>query len=186
MPSFSNTDHPSTFHTSSNTYIAQHLLSTSNPTNCTSLGHTQQNVYGDESEEPPDPYIATRHPPKETFKAGPHFTTLHPSTDKDSKPANTYAQEPLQTKMSTHFGDLHSTWNNQRDPDVSQNFAAFSTLEIAPFPKGTSPWHFLFSATPLSLHKSNIGSANTLWDTRIWPFHYTLLHTDHGSKLTSP
>ena len=92
----------------------------------------------------------------------------------------------LQTGMSTHFGDLHSMWNNPRDPGASQNFAVFSTFETAPFPKGTSPWHFPFSATPLFRHKSNIGFANTSWDTRIWPFHCTLPHTDHGNKLTSP
>ena len=139
MPSFSNTDHPSTFHTSSSTYTAQHLLFTSNPTNFISLGHTQPNVYGDEYEEPPDHYTATRLPQNETFKAGPHFTTLPLSTDKDSKPANTYALEPLRTGTSTHYGDWHNTWNNQRDPDVSQNFAAFSTSETAPSPKGTNP-----------------------------------------------
>ena len=139
MPSFSNIDHPSTFHTSSNTYTAQHLLSTSNPTNCISLGHTQRNVYGDESAEPPDHYTATRHPQKETFKAGPHYTTWLLSTDNDLKPANTYALEPLRTGTSTHYGDLHNTLNNQSDPDVFQNFAAFSTLETAPSPKGANP-----------------------------------------------
>ena len=153
MPSFSNTDHPSIFHTSNNIYTAQPSLSTSNPTNYTSLALTQQNVYGDESDGPLNHYIAIRHPQSETFKAGPHSTTLHLSTVKDLKPANTYAQEPLQTGMSTHFGDLHSMWNNPKDPGASQNFAVFSTFAIAPFPKGTNPSHFPFSVTPHFLHR---------------------------------
>ena len=167
MPLFSNTDHPSIFHTSNNIYTAQLLLSTSNPTNCTSLALTQRNVYGDESDEPLDHYIATRHPQNATFKAGPHSTTLHLSTVKGLKPVNTYAREPLPTGMSMHFGDLHSMWNNPKDPGASQNFAVFSTFATAPFPKETSPLHFPFSATPLFPHKSNIGFENTSWGTRI-------------------
>ena len=153
MPSFSNTDHPSTFHTSSNIYTAQHLPFTSNPTNCISLEPTQPYVYGDESEEPPDHYTATRHLQNNKYKAGPHFTTLPLSTDNGLKPANNYDPEPLQTGTSMHYGDLHNTWNNQRDPDAFQNFATFSTSETVPSPKGTNPWHYRSSAIPLSLHK---------------------------------
>ena len=186
MPSFSNTDHPSIFHTSNNTYTAQHLPSTSNQTNCTSLALTQQNVYGGEYDEPLNHYTATRHPQKATFKTGQHSTTLHLSIVKDLKPANTYVQEPPQTGTSTHFGDLHSMWSNPKDPGVSQNFAVSSTFAIAPFPKKTNPSHFPFSVTPHFLHRSNTGYENILWDTRIWPFHYTWPPTDHVNKPTSP
>ena len=148
MPSFSNTDHPSIFHTSNNTYTAQPLPSTSNQRKCTSLALTQQNVYGGEYDEPLNHYTASRHPQNATFKTGQHSTTLHLSIVKDLKPANTYAQEPPQTGMSTHFGDLHSMWNNPKDPGVSQNFAVSSTFAIAPFPKENKPLTLPFLSHP--------------------------------------
>ena len=124
-------------------YIQQHLRrtafhSTSNPTSNTSHAHTPPHDFGAEYAEQQHHSTGITHPPKPASDNGTHSTTLLHTPNNGLKPAKYSDQAPLQTGMSTHFGDWHNMWNNLNDPAAFLNSATSSAFETAPHPNRTS------------------------------------------------